>query len=98
MTDKEILNVLKTDLQISAEAYDTLLASDIAEAREEIGREGIHLSDSIGDGMLVERYAAYLYRARREDTPMPRFLRYQLNNRIFSEKAKEQEEDYPWMG
>lgn len=87
MDDKEILEILKMDLQISATAYDKLLMADIASARAEIAREGISLTDTIDDTMLVERYAAYLYRNRREDTGMPRFLRYQLNNRVLSQKA-----------
>ena len=38
---------------------------------------------------LVEMYAAYLYRKRREATAeMPRMLRWALNNRVFSGKVR----------
>lgn len=87
MTDNEILEILKTDLEISAQSRDTILSKLIQSAREQIAIEGITLNpNSINDGMLVERYAAFLYRKRREDTPMPRNLRLALNNRLFHEK------------
>ena len=39
--------------------------------------------------MLVEMYAAYLYRRRREENvQMPRMLRWALNNRLFSQKGE----------
>ncbi|MBE7044777.1 MAG: hypothetical protein E7397_04555 [Ruminococcaceae bacterium] len=88
MLDKDILTVLKTDLQISATAYDNYLSNLIELSRSAICREGIILEDTIEDGMLVEMYAAYLYRKRREETvAMPRSLRYALNNRLFSQKG-----------
>lgn len=62
---------------------------DLAEAA--ITREGITLdiAGSVEDGMLVESYAAFLYRKRQsDDVKMPRSLRYLLNNRLFSEKAR----------
>lgn len=88
MLDKDILTVLKTDLQISATAYDNYLLNLIELSRSAICREGIILEDTIEDGMLVEMYAAYRYRKRREETvAMPRSLRYALNNRLFSQKG-----------
>lgn len=88
--DKEIiLNVLKTDLEISGTSRDEMLGNIIDLAMAAIKREGITLNDSIDDGMLIESYAAFLYRKRREDVvAMPRSLRYMLNNRLFSEKGK----------
>lgn len=89
MTDEEILMVLKVDLQISTEKMDSYLGKVIEAARSYIRTEGITLDCSAGDGMLVEMYAAYLYRRRREENAaMPRMLRWALNNRIFSEKAR----------
>lgn len=88
MTNDAILTSLKIDLQISATAMDEYLFNLMEEAREKIKEEGITLSDSsISDGMLVEMYAAYLYRHRKSGDAMPRMLRYALNNRLFSEKA-----------
>lgn len=82
MTDVEILSILKMDLQIASAALDSYLAALVASARGFITREGINLTDSAEDGMLIEMYAAYLYRKRREEnTMMPRALRWALNNR-----------------
>lgn len=89
MTNAEILTVLKIDLQVSSTALDTYLQGLIKAAQEYIATEGITLTESEGDGQLVEMYAAYLYRRRREENvQMPRMLRWALNNRLFAEKAK----------
>ena len=99
MTDEEILTVLKVDLQVSTDKLDNYLGQIIQAARAYIQTEGITLDCSVGDGMLVEMYSAYLYRRRRNDAPndyrreenvaMPRMLRWALNNRLFSQKAGE---------
>lgn len=92
MKDSDVLTVLKTDLQISASAtqYDAYLTNLITLARAAIEKEGIELADNVEDGMLVEMYAAYLYRRRREENiAMPRSLRYALNNRLFSQKGSD---------
>lgn len=64
------------------------LTQAISAAQAFITREGIDLSDSIEDGQLVEMYAAYLVRKRATTEPMPRMLRWTLNNRLFSQKAQ----------
>lgn len=88
MGEQAILTALKVDLQISTSAMDTYLGQLIAAAQSYITQEGITLTESIDDGMLVEMYAAYLYRKRREENvSMPRMLRWALNNRLFSQKA-----------
>ena len=88
MTREDILDFLKTDLQISVPELDRYLASLIATATELIRAEGIELTDSIADGELIEMYAAYLYRQRKGDIKeMPRALRYALNNRLFTQKG-----------
>lgn len=67
---------------------DNYLLNLISAAKSFITREGVTLTSSAEDGTLVEMYAAYLYRRRREENvAMPRMLRWALNNRIFSEKA-----------
>lgn len=66
MTDADILVILKVDLQLSTAALDNYLLALIASAKEYIATEGIVLSTSTGDAVLVEMYAAYLYRQRRE--------------------------------
>lgn len=89
MNNETILIILKNDLEISSTSRDEMLTSLIELAKAAIEREGIKLKDSVDDGMLVENYAAFLYRKRREEAvAMPRSLRYLLNNRLLSEKGK----------
>ena len=87
MADETNLEILKINLQISNDKLDSYLSGLISAAREYIATEGITLKDTQGDNNLVVMYAAYLYRKRREDGPMPRSLRWALNNRLFSQKA-----------
>ena len=88
MQNGEILEILKIDLQISSCKYDTYLGNLLTLAARAIQEEGIILNNSIEDNMLVEMYAAYLYRKRREESlAMPRSLRYMLNNRLIAGKA-----------
>ena len=77
------------DLEISGTSRDEMLENMIELAKAAITREGITLNNTVDDGMLVECYAAFLYRKRREEAfAMPRSLRYMLNNRLLSEKGK----------
>lgn len=95
MTETQILVPLKIDLQISSDALDSYLLDLIHAAEEYISTEGITLDlTSKGDAELVEMYAAYLYRERRDSgtyatvKKMPRMLRWALNNRLFSQKGR----------
>ena len=58
-----------------------------------IEREGATALDlsTLEDKQLVVMYAAWLWRRRDTQEGMPRMLRWALNNRIFSEKAKAKE-------
>ena len=88
MGDNDILTSLKVDLQISSNSYDAYLKNILELAKAAIAREGITIAETVEDGMLIEMYAAYLYRKRRgENAAMPRSLRYALNNRLMSQKA-----------
>lgn len=90
--DAAILSMVKADLSLVTKSKDDYLFMLINAAREQIKREGIILTDSIGDAQLVVMYAAYLFRKRAEDfdaAGMPRMLRYALNNRLFAQKASE---------
>lgn len=88
LTDEDILEILKVDLQVSSSALDLYLLVLITSARSYITQEGITLTDTAQDAMLVEMYAAYLYRRRREENvQMPRMLRWALNNRLFGQKG-----------
>ncbi len=77
-----ILPLLKMDLDIHTTKRDEYLNTLILSAKEFIEEEGITLGQSYGDTLLVEMYAAYLYRKRKEDVAMPRMLRSALNNRL----------------
>ena len=93
MTDKEKLIVLKKDLQLLTDANDEYLAQLISLSKSAIATEGIELGDDVGSDMAVVQYAAYLFRKRASaETTMPRFLRYQLNNMLFKQKAGVQDD------
>ena len=89
-TTSTCLTMVKTDLGImTATAYDTRLTQYIDTARSAIVREGVStLSDDVEDVQLVAMYAGWLWRKRDTGEGMPRNLRWMLNNRIFSEKAR----------
>lgn len=90
MTKEERLTLLKNDLQMLTSSNDTLLSSLLDASVEYIQKEGITLVENdIGIDMIIVQYAAYLFRKRAsEETAMPRFLRYNLNNILFSQKGK----------
>ena len=85
------LSLLKQDLQMLTNANDEYLDSLLDLAAKSITTEGVILvEDDIQCDLLVVQYAAYLFRRRAAtDTTMPRFLRWQLNNMLFSQKGRE---------
>lgn len=88
MNESTMLQMLKIDLGITTTAYDERLTQYLASARKAIEIEGITLDDSVvSDGNLVVMYAAWLWRKRDSAEGIPRMLRWQLNNRLFSEKV-----------
>ena len=88
MSTQERVLILKLNLQLMTDAFDGHLQQLLEAAEQMIAREGITLTSSAEDEQLRVMYAAYLYRKRAEDNPpMPRMLRYALNNRLFSQKA-----------
>lgn len=82
-----LMPLLKLNLQIRTNAFDELLNFQLETAKQLIQREGIVLTDSYEDTMLVIQYASYLYNKRNSNEPMPRMLRYALNNRGISKRA-----------
>ena len=90
MTNSEKLTLLKQDLQMLTSANDEFLKSLITTAESAIQREGIMLVENDMDiDMAVVQYAAYLFRKRASnETAMPRFLRWRLNNILFSQKGR----------
>ena len=89
MTDADKLAMLKIDLGITNEHYDTRLEQYLTFAANEIKREGIKLlADDLTDDNLQIMYAAWMWRKRQDGDEMPRMLRYALNNRLMSQKMK----------
>lgn len=94
-----MLTMLKYNLEIitdymdadSKTAKENELTQYILTSVSFIEREGITLNfDKIDDCMLVVMYSAYLYEKRKDVTAQyPRMLRYNLNNRLLSEKVKQ---------
>lgn len=83
------LALLKIDLGINGEDYDERLQQYLTAAAAAITREGITLTDSVEDANLKIMYAAWMWRKRTENVGLPRMLRWQLNNRLLSEKAQD---------
>lgn len=104
MTDAEKLTILKHDLQRLTNAQDNYLTFLLETAAAAMAREGIQSEDTADYNACQIDYAAYLFRKRAAstsdstagtgfapgggETAMPRFLRYQLNNILLSQKAK----------
>ena len=85
-----VRDMVKVDLGIKATVYDERLTQYVESAKKAIVREGVAtLSDDIEDMQLVVMYAGWLWRKRDTGDGMPRNLRWMLNNRIFSEKMRE---------
>lgn len=93
INEEEILQLLKVDLgKLNPdENTEYYLRHTISAAKEFIKREGVVLTTpfSVEDAELIKMYAAYMYRKRATPEPMPRSLRWALNNRIFSERKKD---------
>ena len=90
MDEAAKLVVLKQDLQMLTTANDDYLKTLMKLAASAIETEGIMLTEGAVDSdMAVIQYAAYLFRKRAgTDATMPRYLRWQLNNMLFSQKGK----------
>lgn len=91
MNKGDILTMLESDLDMlhvdgRRQVY---LENLINAAVGFIAREGVKLAEpySYEDGTLIVMYAAYLFRKRAVNEPMPRSLRWALNNRIFWGKS-----------
>lgn len=90
MANDNLLERLKIDLGIiNSTAYDERLTVLLNVAEREIKREGAATlsRENVADGELIIDYARWQWLGRREPQPMPRDLRYRLNNRVFQEKA-----------
>ena len=81
----------------SKASKDLELMQYVQTAEVFIEREGIVLEDTVDDQMLVSMYAMWLYDKRKTTGSkytsyyiqnMPRMLRYNLNNRLFQQKVR----------
>ncbi|MCQ2113344.1 MAG: hypothetical protein MJY95_08405 [Bacteroidaceae bacterium] len=100
MTMSDILSLVKVDLGIilpestssAVSDMEMALQNKIDSAIQFIRDEGITLVPigedfSEAEAELITMYASYLYRKRATDSPMPRMLRYALNNTLMKQKA-----------
>ena len=87
MKQDELLTVLKSDLQMITNSNDEYLTQLLNFSKNLMQREGIVYTEELECQMVQIHYAAYLFRKRGgAETAMPRFLRYELNNLLFSQK------------
>ena len=71
-----------TGTDIPAETK-TLMEAKLAAALVQLAAKGITLDLAAPtDNELLSAYAAWMYRQRASESPMPTYLRYALNNRI----------------
>ena len=85
--DKLVL--LKIDIGIHTDSKDDFLNFLLESANEKIKREGIVEEDTTEYTSIQVEYDAYLWRKRAStETAMPRFLRYEMNNLLMSQKGK----------
>ena len=100
MTAEQKMQILKADLQLLTSAHDVYLGKLLEMSEAAIRREGIELRPGdIECDMAVVHYAAYLFRRRaaqssgaNDYTVMPRYLRYELNNLLFSQKTRQNDD------
>ena len=97
MTAAERLTALKQNLQLLTDAHDTYLALMLNQAEAEIMIMGIEPDGSVLYDTVIIDYAAYKWRSRARDTSkgkdgataMPRFLKRNINNLLFSQRIRE---------
>ena len=90
MDDQSRLALLKANVSaIGSSLYDDLFLSLLSSAKSMIEREGIALDlDTQEDNNLIVGYATWLFQQREDPAmPMPRWLRYNLNNKVLHQKA-----------
>ena len=86
-----ILTRLKTDIGIkNTTVYDERLGQIIESSYQSIIEEGAKTldPDKERDIELIVMYSNWVWNGRRTGDEMHRMLRWNLNNRIFSEKAR----------
>lgn len=75
------LEYLKSDLQQRTNMNDDYLAFLLDAAENAVKEEGVKDDGKTDYDLVIIQYAAYLFRKRgSNNTEMPRFLRFKLNN------------------
>ena len=88
MDEGQKLTLLKQDLQMITNSNDDYLIMLLKMAEELIKREGIIHENTTEYAGIQIQYAAYLFRKRAgTETSMPRFLRWEMINLLFSNKS-----------
>lgn len=83
------LTILKNNLQLLNKANDKYLDLLLEQAESLMKREGIQNDDTMDYHMAHIDYAAFLFRKRANlEAPFPAHLRWELNNLLFSQKAR----------
>lgn len=96
MTRADQLLRLKSNLQILTNANDMFLLHLLDAGEAAVQVEGLVNDESVAYDAIIIDYAAYLFRkrgvssagGRTGETAMPRFLRWEINNLLMSQKAK----------
>lgn len=89
-TRLNILQLAKANIgALGSTIYDDLLNSFIESAVPMIEREGITLNlEQTEDRNIVVGYASWLFWQRKQpNMPIPRWLRYSMNNKLMQQKA-----------
>lgn len=89
MNVNTVLPILKSNLNIMSDVRDSYLTAIIDGTIEELEDEqGLALDDANPYHlMFVADYAAWRYRSRGENGPMPINIRFRLNNMVIHQKA-----------
>ena len=85
-----LLTMLKIDLGLTVNAYDSRLQQILTAAVSAIlaaGASTLDQNDPL-DAQLIVMYAAWLWRGRDEMPAMPRSLQWALHNRVLGEKMR----------
>lgn len=81
------LALLKSNLGIMNTARDDYLTQILLSAKSEIEVKGITLTENVEDTMLLCDYAAWRFRGRGEDTPIPQNIMIRIRERQIKERS-----------
>lgn len=89
MYNEQALELFKLDLGIKNNAKDDYFKTRIAAAQKELEEKGVYINcANVEDAMLIADYAAWIYRKRQDDAPLPVNLKLRIKNRVIKRRAK----------